>query len=70
MINNTLELKELFLSLGYKDDDYKKIIECYPVKHYNYETLKTRILEVYNYLLNNYSKDDVLHIAKKISGNL
>ena len=67
MIKDSQKLKELFLSLGYNEEDYKKIINNYSLENYKEETLYSKVLSVYNYLISlNYTKDEVIKMTKTL----
>ena len=65
MIKDSPKLKELFLSLGYSEEDYKIIINNYSLENYKEETLYSKVLSVYNYLISlNYTKEEVIKMTK------
>ena len=63
MIVNTDELKKFFLSLGYTEKNYKKIIKVPTIKKYNNEHLKEKVIAVRECLSEYYNKEDVMKIT-------
>ena len=66
MINDTKKLENLFLSLGYTKEDYQKIITTYPINNLKEETLIKKVNEVYNYLSEMYTKEEVIKMTKSM----
>ena len=67
MIKESSKLKELFLSLGYNEEEYTKIISTYPLFNLKEDTLYKKVKENYKFLISlNYSKEEVIKMTKAI----
>ena len=61
------ELKELFLKLGYGENEYVEIVNTYPIINIKPETLMRRVKENYDFLmLLGYSKEEVIKMTKSL----
>ncbi len=66
MIKDSQKLKELFLSIGYNEEDYKKIINNSSLEKYNEETLYQKVELIYGYLINlKYSPKNIIKMSIK-----
>ena len=45
------ELKELFLKIGYKEEEFIEIINSYPIVNMKQETLMRKVQENYDFLV-------------------
>ena len=66
MILDTPKIEELFLSLGYTKEDYLKIINAYPINMLYEETLIKNVRNNYSYLVQIYSKKEVIKMTKTL----
>ena len=64
MINDIPELKDLFLSLGYTFEEYHTIINNEIIKNYSEDTLIKKVKTVYDYLSQDYTRDEIIKISK------
>ena len=61
------ELKELFLELGYSENEYVEIVNTYPIKNMKPETLMRRVKENYDFLISlGYSKNEIIKMTKSL----
>ena len=59
------ELKELFLELGYSENEYVEIVNTYPIITMKLETLMRKVKENYEFLISlGYSKEEVIKMTK------
>ena len=65
MIVDTEKLRNLFLELGYTEEDYLKIISAYPIYILKEETLIKNVKTIFEFLSKIYSKEEVIKITKK-----
>ena len=66
MIVDTEKLKNLFLELGYTEEDYLKIISTYPIYILKEETLIKNVKTIFEFLSKIYSKEEVIKMTKKL----
>ena len=61
------ELKELFLSLGYTEEEYKEIVNSYSLINSKPETLQIRVRENYELLISlGYTKEEIIKMTKSV----
>ena len=61
------ELKELFLELGYNENEYVEIVNTYSIIDMKAETLLKKIKEIYDFLISlGYSKEEVIKMTKSL----
>ena len=61
------ELKELFLKLGYNENEYVEIVNTYSIIDMKAETLLKKIKEIYDFLISlGYSKEEVIKMTKSL----
>ena len=59
------ELKELFLELGYSENEYVEIVNTYSIIDMKAETLMRKVKENYEFLISlGYSKEEVIKMTK------
>ena len=59
------ELKELFLELGYSENEYVEIVNTYQIITMKLETLMRKVKENYEFLISlGYSKEEVIKMTK------
>ena len=59
------ELKELFLELGYSENEYVEIVNTYSIIDMKAETLVRKVKENYEFLISlGYSKEEVIKMTK------
>ena len=59
-----MKLEQLFIELGYTKEDYILITENNSIKHYNPDTLYIKIKTMYNYLLQYYTKEEIIKMTE------
>ena len=66
MIKDSQKLKDLFLSIGYTEKEYEKIINNSSLEKYNEETLYQKVELIYGYLINlKYSPKNIIKMSIK-----
>ena len=61
------ELKELFLKLGYNENEYVEIVNTYPIINTRPETLVRKVKENYEFLISlGYSKEEIIKMTKNL----
>ena len=61
------ELKELFLKLGYTEEEYTELINVYPIVVMRPETLINKVKENYEFLISlGYRKEEVIKMTKSL----
>ena len=64
MANNATKIEELFLSLGYTEEEINEIKKCYPVSNVKDDTLLKRVKEMHDYLFSfGYTKEEIIRIT-------
>ena len=61
------ELKELFLELGYSENEYVEIVNTYQIITMKLETLMRKVKENYEFLISlGYSKEEIIKMTKNL----
>ena len=61
------ELKEIFLKLGYNEEEFKEIISSYSVQNLKPETLIKKVKENHAFLISlGYSTEEIIKIVNSV----
>ena len=61
-----MDLQQLFLELGYANEEYNKIKSYYSISKFKNETLLKRVREVYDFLIGlGYTKENIIMMSKR-----
>lgn len=61
-----MNLKKLFINLGYTMEDYVQLVNFYPLNIIITDFFYNRVLENYNFLLSvGYTKDEIIKMTKE-----